>query len=285
MLARPPSGTLRQLAPAVLYYAVFFGVPLIILFVLSFWTQKGFERVPDLTLMNYQDGLTSRLFQLVFIRTATVGLVTASIVVPIAYVLSYLMRFMFERRGRLLLSLILISMFSGYLVRIYAWRTILGTEGLLNAALLQIGIISEPITVLIFSQWAVMITLVGLLLPLAVLPIWSSMTNVSRDHLEVAHDLGSTGFRLHRTVLLPMVLPGVSTAFAIAFVLAAGDFVVPAMVGGAQGGTMVGNLIANQFRGSGADWPLGAALAFLIMALLVAVYLVTTRVLRLVTRW
>src|SRR5690606_25978295 len=109
--------------------------------------------------------------------------------------------------------------------------------------------------------------------------------NVSHDHVEAARDLGSTGFRLHRTVLLPMVLPGEGTAFAIAFVLAAGDFVVPAMVGGARGGTMVGNLIANQFRGSGADWPLGAALAFLIMLLLVAVYLVCVRVLRLVTRW
>lgn len=285
MVTRLPAGSLRQLGPATTFYAVFFGIPLMILFVLSFWTQQGFERVPDLTLRNYLDGLTDRLYLQVFLRTILVGLVTSFIVVPLAYVMAYLMRFTFERRGQLLLTLVLISLFSGYLVRIYAWRTILGTGGLLNTALMHLGLIAEPITALIFSPWAVMITLIGLLLPLALLPIWSSMANVSRDHLEAARDLGANGWRLHRTVLLPMVLPGVSTAFAIAFVLAAGDFVVPAMVGGTSGGTLVGNLIANQFRGSGADWPLGAALAFMIMALLVFVYLISVRLLRSVARW
>lgn len=284
-MARLPAGSLRLLAPGAAFYAVFFGIPLAILFVLSFWIQQGFERVPDLTIQNYLEGLTNRLYLQVVLRTILVGLVSASIVVPIAYLMAYLMRFTFERRAQLLLSLILISLFSGYLVRIYAWRTILGTEGLLNTALMQLGIIAEPITALIFSPWAVMITLVGLLLPLALLPIWSSMANVSRDHLEAARDLGSSGARLHRTVLLPMVLPGVSTAFAIAFVLAAGDFVVPSMVGGTTGGTLVGNLVANQFRGSGADWPLGAALAFMIMALLVFVYLISVRLLRILSRW
>ncbi|MFN8518622.1 MAG: ABC transporter permease [Chloroflexota bacterium] len=284
-MSRGSTGAFRLLAPGAAFYAVFFGIPLLILFVLSFWVQQGFERVPDLTLQNYLEGLTNRLYLQVFLRTVLVGLVTASIVVPIAYLMAYLMRFTFERRGQLLLALVLISLFSGYLVRIYAWRTILGTEGLLNTALLELGIIAEPIRALIFSPLAVMITLVGLLLPLALLPIWSSMANVSRDHLEAARDLGSSGLRLHRTVLLPMVLPGVSTAFAIAFVLAAGDFVVPSMLGGTTGGTMVGNLIANQYRGSGADWPLGAALAFMIMALLVFVYLIGARLLRWVSRW
>ena len=263
---------------------MFFGIPLLILLVLSVWRQEGYTQVPDATLLNYLEGLTNRLYLTVLLRTVMVGIVTALVVVPIAYAMAYLMRFRFERWGNLLLGLVLISLFSGYLVRIYAWRTILGTEGLLNAALLQLGLIAEPITALIFSPWAVMITLVGLLLPLSLLPISSSMANVSRDHLEAARDLGSNGLRLHRTVLLPMVLPGVGTAFAIAFVLAAGDFVVPTMVGGASGGTMIGNLIANQFRGSSADWPLGAALSFLILALLVIVYLLVTRLLRWVSR-
>ena len=284
MTVRPPTGAWRQLAPATAFYLVFFGMPLLILLVLSFWRQEGFTQVPDATLGNYVGGLTNKLYVTVLLRTVLVALVTALIVVPIAYVMAYLMRFRFERRANLLLGLVLISLFSGYLVRIYAWRTILGTEGLLNTALLQLGLIAEPITALIFSPWAVMITLVGLLLPLALLPIFSSMSNVSRDHVEAARDLGSNGLRLHRTVLLPMVLPGVGTAFAIAFVLAAGDFVVPTMLGGASGGTMIGNLITNFFRSSSADWPLGAALSFVVLALLVIVYLVTTRLLRWVSR-
>lgn len=284
MNARPPAGAWRQLAPATAFYLVFFGIPMAILLVLSTWRQEGYSQVPDLTLASYVDALTNKLYVAVLLRTVMVGLVTTLIVVPIAYGLAFLMRFRFERRANLLLGLVLISLFSGYLVRIYAWRTILGTEGLLNAALLELGLISEPITALIFSPWAVMITLVGLLLPLALLPIWSSMTNVGRDHLEAARDLGSSGLRLHRTVILPMVLPGVGTAFAISFVLAAGDFVVPTMVGGAQGGTMIGNLITTFFRGSSADWPLGAALSLIVLGLLVLVYLLVTRLLRWVSR-
>ncbi len=285
MTPRLPAGAWRQLAPASAFYLVFFGIPLVILLVLSTWRQEGFSQVPDLTLASYLDALTNKLYVTVLLRTVLVGLVTALIVVPIAYALAFLMRFRFERHANLLLGVVLISLFSGYLVRIYAWRTILGTEGLLNGALMELGLIGEPITALIFSPWAVMITLVGLLLPLSLLPIWSSMSNVGRDHLEAARDLGSSGPRLHRTVLLPMVLPGVGTAFAIAFVLAAGDFVVPTMVGGVAGGTMAGNLIATFFRGASADWPLGAALSFLVLGLLVVVYLAVTRLLRWASRW
>jgi spermidine/putrescine transport system permease protein len=194
------------------------------------------------------------------------------------------MRFILGTRGRIVLDLVLISMFSGYLVRIYAWRTVLGKEGLLNAALLQLGVIAEPVTFLVYSNVATVITLVGMLIPLAVLPIWSSMSNVSRDHLEGASDLGATGLRLHRTVLVPMVLPGLSTAFAIAFILAAGDFVVPLLVGGTSG-ILAGNLVADQFRGLGADWPLGASIAVVVMVLMLAITLLVRRLTWLVTRW
>jgi spermidine/putrescine transport system permease protein len=279
-----PQAALRQLGPAALFYGLFFVLPLAILFVISFWTGSAFSLKPGFQLTNYVEGVTSGLYQAVLLRTLLVGILTACIVVPVAYVLSYLMRFVFSRRAQLILDLVLISMFSGYLVRIYAWRTILGKEGLLNAALLQLGLVREPLTFLIFSQWAVVITLVGILIPLAVLPIYSSMSNVSREHLEGARDLGSKGWHLHRTILIPMVLPGLSTAFAIAFILAVGDFVVPAMVGGTQG-LMIGNVVADQFKGIGSNWPLGAALAFVILVLVVAVYLAVTRLIRLATRW
>jgi spermidine/putrescine transport system permease protein len=273
----------RQLIPAAGFYGVFFVASLGVLLIYSFWTQVRYDVVPGFTLANYLDSLASPLVRAVILRTILVGFVTAAIVVPIAYGLAYLMRFVFTRRGRLLLDLILISMFSGYLVRIYAWRTILGREGLLNAALLEVGLIREPMTFLIFSNWSVMITLVGLLIPLAVLPIYSSMSNVTRDHLDVARDLGSRGLHLHRTILLPMVLPGVSVAFAISFILAAGDFVVPTMVGGTQG-LMVGNLVSDWFKGVAQDWPRGATLTFVVMGLSVAAYLATTRAIRGVTR-
>ena len=273
----------RLLLPGFSLYLIFFLIPLTILAVYSFWTQIDFKMNPGFTLEHYQAVFTTSLYRDVFLRTIIVATLTAIIVVPIAYILSYIMQFVFPHRATLLLNIILVSMFSGYLVRIYAWRTILGKEGLLNTALIHLRIITEPITFLIFSNWAIAITLVGLLIPLALLPIWSSMSNVSKDHLEVAGDLGSRGFQMHRTILIPMVLPGIGTAFALSFILAAGDFVVPTMVGGTNG-VMAGNLIADQFKGLAPNWPLGASLAISVLAILIAIQMGFMRLVREVTR-
>jgi spermidine/putrescine transport system permease protein len=274
----------RLIGPSALFFAAFLIGPLAILLAVSFWTMPAFQLIPGFTLLNYLRGTTSDLYSAILIRTVVLGFVTAALVVPIAYALAYLLRFVFTRRAQLILSLVLISMFSGYLVRIYAWRTILGREGLLNSALMQLGVIHEPLTFISYNQGVVVIILVGILIPLVLLPIYSSMANVGKDHLEVARDLGATTFRLHRTVVLPMVIPGVATGFTIAFILAAGDFVVPEMAGGAQS-IMIGNVIADQFKGVGSDWPFAASLAFIIIAATIPTYYIATRVLRLTTRW
>lgn len=284
----PPSrrvgASLRPLIPASAYYLLFFAAPMLCLFVLSFWRSQGFGVIPDFSLTNYAKIASSSIYHVLLLRTAIIGFVTAAIVVPMAFALSYLMRFVFERRGQFILQMTLLSLFSGYLVRIYAWRTILGRQGLLNSTLQWLGITTEPLEFLIYSNLATVITLTGLLLPLAVLPIYSSMANISREHLEVARDLGSKRAHLVRTILVPMALPGIRTGFAFAFLLAAGDFVAPSLVGGTQG-IMIGNVIADQFRGIGSNWPLGAALAFVTMAIVLIIYYVVLRVINWVTRW
>jgi spermidine/putrescine transport system permease protein len=277
-------GVPLMLAPVGGFYLLFFVIPMCSLFVLSFWRAQGFDIVPTFTLDSYEKIATSPLYRIILLRTIGVGLITAAITVPIAFALSYLMRFVFERRAQLILQLLLISLFSGYLVRIYAWRTILGKQGLLNSTFTWLGLIDAPIEFLIYSRFAVIVTLVGLLLPLAVLPIYSAMSNISRDHLEIASDLGSRRLYLVRTILIPMALPGVNTAFAFTFLLAAGDFVTPNLVGGSQG-IMIGNVIADQFRGTGANWPLGAALAFVTVCCVMLIVWAINRVIRWVTRW
>jgi spermidine/putrescine transport system permease protein len=277
-------GVALMLAPGSAFYLLFFGVPMLSLFVLSFWHAEGFDLIPTFSLENYGKIATSTLYQVILMRTIGVGLVTAAITVPIAFALSYLMRFVFERRAQIILQLLLISLFSGYLVRIYAWRTILGKQGLLNSTLGWLGLIDHPMDFLIFSKFAVIVTLVGLLLPLAVLPIYSAMSNISRDHLEIASDLGSRRFYLVRTILVPMAMPGITTSFAFTFLLAAGDFVTPNLVGGSQG-IMIGNVIADQFRGTGANWPLGAALAFVTVCCVMLIVAAINRVVRWVSRW
>ena len=274
----------RPLIPASVYGAVFFAVPMAGLLVLSFWRSQGFELIADFSLESYEKIATSPLYQALALRTVVIGLVTTAIVVPMAFALSYVMRFVLERRAQLILQLALVSLFSGYLVRIYAWRTILGKQGLLNSALEWLGIIDEPLEFLIYSNLATVITLTGLLLPLAVLPIYSAMANISPQHLEAARDLGSRRLHLIRTILVPMALPGIRSAFAFTFLLAAGDFVTPSLVGGTQG-MMIGNVIAEQFRGIGSNWPLGAALAFVTMGVVLAIYFAVMRAVRWAASW
>lgn len=270
--------------PAGLFYVLFFAVPMLCLLVLSFWRAKGFQLIPDITLDNYVKIFTSPLYRTLMLRTISVAFVTTLIVVPVAFALSYIMRFTLERRGQLILQIVLLSLFSGYLVRIYAWRTILGKQGLLNSTLQWLGVINEPLEFLIYSNIAVVITLSGLLLPLAVLPLYSAMLNVSRDYMEAARDLGASWGHMFRTVLLPMAMPGLRTAFAFAFLLSAGDFVTPSLVGGTQS-MLIGNIIADQFRGIGSNWPLGAAMAFVVVAVMLATYLAVVRLIVWVTRW
>lgn len=274
----------RPLVPASGFYVVFFAIPMLALFVLSFWRAEGFVMIPDFTLANYEKIATSSLYRVLMLRTISVGFITALVVVPIAFALSYVIRFVFESRGQFILQLVLLSLFSGYLVRIYAWRTILGKQGLINSTLQWLGLIDRPLEFLIYSNLAVVITLSGLLLPLAVLPIYSSMANISRDYLEAARDLGARGSTLIRTILVPMAMPGLRTAFAFAFLLAAGDFVTPTLVGGTQS-LLIGNVIADQFRGIGSNWPLGAALAFVTVSLVLALYFLIMRLIRWVTTW
>lgn len=274
----------RPLLPASLFYVVFFAVPMLALFVLSFWRANGFVLIPDLTFDNYEKIATSGLYRVLIIRTIMVGFITAAIVVPLAFAVSYVMRFVFETRGQIILQLILLSLFSGYLVRIYAWRTILGKQGLLNSTLQWLGLIDRPLEFLIYSNFAIVVTLTGLLLPLAVLPIYSAMSNISRDFLEAARDLGAPAHTLIRTILVPMALPGLRTAFAFAFLLAAGDFVTPTLVGGTQS-LLIGNVIADQFRGIGSNWPLGAALAFVTISIVLTLYFLVMRLVRWVTTW
>lgn len=281
---RPAIGPFAALVPASGFYALFFAVPVLALFVLSFWTAKGFVLIPGFTLENYEKILTSPLYRALMLRTIGVAFATTVIIVPVAFALAYCMRFVFERRGQLILQLILLSLFSGYLVRIYAWRTILGKQGLLNSTLQWMGVIDQPLEFLIYSNTAVVITLSGLLLPLAVLPLYSAMLNVPRDYLEAARDLGAGPAYTLRTVLLPMVMPGLSTAFAFAFLLSAGDFVTPSLVGGTQS-LLIGNVVADQFRGIGSNWPLGAAMAFVVVAIMLLSFLAVTKAIVRATRW
>lgn len=261
--------SITQLTPATLFLLVFLVVPIGVFLVYSFWQARDYQLVSDWTVGNYVDALTDPAYRKLFRNTIEIALLSASSTVVVAYAFAHTIRFRLTRYQEPLLFLVIVALFSGYLVRIYAWRTILGDHGIINEALRRSRIVEQPLSFLLYSRPAAIIVLVNFLLPLAVLPIYGALQNVKDDEIEAARDLGAGPFTAFRRVTLPLAWGGIFTAFSFCFIIAAGDYVTPQLVGGTSG-AMIGRTIASTFGVSFA-WPLGAALAFLMLAFVLAI--------------
>jgi spermidine/putrescine transport system permease protein len=271
--------TALQLLPGVGWFALLFVGPLLVLVLFSLFTYRAedFSYQATLTLDNYAAVVTSAAFQAVLVRTIQLALITTAVVVIVAFLFCYVITFTFPARRQTLYFLVLVTLFGSYLARIYAWRTILGVEGVINASLLGTGIIDQPIRAFLNNPLAVIVGLTNFLIPLAVLPIYSAMQNVSPRLLEAGRDLGAGRVELVRRIVLPLTMPGVRVAAAFTFIGAASDYATPTLLGGPTG-LMAGGAIVREFGGT-LNWPLGAALALTLIALLVAVIAVITALL------
>lgn len=274
--------TTLQFTPATGYFLAVFVAPVLLLVVYSFFSVRNFRPVPDLTLSNYVEAVTSPVFRSYFLRTFRIAAIVSGIVVLVSFPFTYAITFVFGRRRQLLYFLVLVSLFGGYLVRIYAWRNILGREGVLNQSLLWGGLIESPIGFFLNSQFAIVLALVNFLIPMGVLPLYSAMQNISGSLIEAARDLGSNRFTASMKIVLPLSMRGVRAALGFTFIAAAAEWVTPALLGG-TGDQMIGNQIAFQF-GGGLNWPLGAALAITLVASMIVILSVILALLRRVAR-
>jgi spermidine/putrescine transport system permease protein len=263
-----PHAWMLQLLPATLFLLVFLVGPVAVFFMYSFWTIEAYDLVPAWTLANYGEALADPIYRTLFAQTIATAASAAVVTTVIAYAFAHALRFHLRRYQEPLLFLVLVALFSGYLVRIYAWRTILGDEGVINTVLLALGVVSQPLSFLLFSRIATTITLVNFLVPLAVLPIYAALQNVRDEEIEAARDLGAGAAGAFWRVTLPLAWSGIFAAFALTFIIAAGDYVTPQLVGGTSGG-MIGRSIASTF-GTAFNWPLGAALSFLTLVFVLA---------------
>jgi spermidine/putrescine transport system permease protein len=275
-------GPLLQLAPVTAYYVVFFVVPLCVLVAYSFATFQNYDTVWSLTFENYSAVLKSTVFRNLFVRTVEYAAIVSAIVLLLAYPFAYALTFVFPRRRQLLYFIVLVSLFGGFLVRVYSWRTMLGEKGLLNEGLIAAGLIDQPVRLFLNSGTAIVIVMVNFLLPLGILPIYSAMQNVRPGLIEASRDLGSGRLHTVRRVILPLTMRGVAAAFAFTFIATAAEWVTPQLVGG-TGNQFVGNAITFQF-GTAINWPLGAALALTLIVAVVVLVGAVLGVARLVTR-
>lgn len=268
-------GDLRRLfllLPAAMVFAGLFLVPLAFFVVISFWQKKSFAMLPAFVFDNYQRVATNYGDVLLF--TLGLALVTAFICLVWGFFFAYAVRFRAGRFGDALIVVTLLTLFGGYLVKIYAWKSILGSEGIINGGLIWLGLIEQPITFLIYSPVAVVIALANFLLPFVILPVYAALRNVREVTIEAARDLGAGPWTIIRAIVLPQIRPGLIAGFVFAFLMAAGDYVTPMFLGGTSG-SMFGQFIAIEFS-TRFNWPVGAAMSLsLLLASLAVVAIVS----------
>ena len=249
--------------PAAAGMVVLLLAPVVTLLAYSILTAGLFTVSGPLTLDNYRDALESDLTWSLGKNALIVGLLVAAISVAIAIPVACWLRYHAGRWQMFVLFLIAVSMFASYLVRIYAWRTILGSHGILNSGLQEAGIIDRPSSLFIFNRAAIVIALVHIAVPYAVLVLFAGLRPLEPRYLEAARDLGGGALQRWRRVVLPLIAGPAISVFIFTFVLASAEFVTPQFLGGA-GDTMLGVQIQAQFTASG-NWGVGAALAFLML--------------------
>lgn len=249
------------IAPAGLFMAVFFVIPCGVLFAYSFGHTSYIDISFGTSLASYGKVIASPLFREIILRSIWVGGCVGLASVVLAFPLAYAITLgPLRRAGTLILLLVIVSLFTAYIVRIYAWRTLLGRNGAISQLLTGIGLADTPLEAFSYSKAAVIVTLTSILVPVAVLPLTSALSGVSAQCIEAARSLGATAFGAFVRVTIPLVSRGILSAFALTFVIAAGDFITPQLLGGPQA-QLAGNAIVSRF-GLSFDWPLGSAIAF-----------------------
>jgi spermidine/putrescine transport system permease protein len=201
--------------------------------------------------------------------------------VLLGYPLAYFVSFHADARKELLYQLVIVPLWVSYLVRGYAWKTILGSDGVLNGLLQYLHITRQPVEFLLYSPFAVILTLTHIYTPFTFLPIYASLEHVPRNLVEASHDLGAGPWATFRRVILPLSLPGVLAGATFAFVLTLGDFLAPLLVGGASG-IMISNIVVSLF-GAAYNWPLGAAISLCMLLLVMTLLFATERLERKLT--
>ena len=268
--------------PPLLWVTAFLLVPYALLFCYSFWSVSAQQTiVHNWNLQNYVQLLRNPTYLSVLIRSLRIAAAVTLLALLLGYPLAYFLSFHAAKRKDLLYQLVIIPLWASYLVRGYAWKTILGSDGVLNGLLQYLHITRHPVEFFLYSPFAVVLTLTHIYTPFTFLPIYASLEHVPRNLIEASHDLGASPWSTFQRVILPLSLPGVLAGATFAFVLTLGDFLAPLLVGGASG-IMISNIVVSLF-GAAYNWPLGAAISLCMLLLVMGLLFATERLERKLT--
>jgi len=262
------------IGPPGIYLLLIFLVPIGVMFIYSFRSGISGVAHDTFTLANYQSFLRNTNFQNLLWRSAIISVTIAGFSTLMAYPLAYYLVFKAGAKRVTLMTLLIVPTWTSYLLRIFSWKLILGSSGALNSLLLSLGWIEKASPILIYSQQAVIATLVYVWVPFVALPIFAALERIDKSLLEAATDLGCPKWEAFLRITLPLSLPGVLAGFFFALIPTLGEFVTPLLVGGVSG-SMYGNLIQDQFMRA-LNWPMGSVMSMaMLLAVLFLIFMLT----------
>lgn len=252
-------------------------VPYLIMLAISFYTRQFPFHVPDFQLGNYLALIQDSQYYDVLLRSLKIALAVSAVAFLLSYPLAYFLAFKVrsERLRLFIYIATIVPLWVSYLLRAYTWKTILGSEGILNSFLMWVGIIDEPSTVLLYNQGAMVVTMAYIFTPFMVMPIYASLEKIPSSLIEASKDLGAARLATFLRITLPLSMPGVLAGFTFTFGLSIGDFISPILVGGPYS-NMIANVVATQF-GMAMNWPLGSALGVVLLFIVLGVITASDR--------
>ncbi len=251
--------------PPLIWLLLFFLIPLLLMLLYSFRADmRGNILEPWQPTLGQYIKLTGTLsyWRLLGVSTLTAFLISF-VAVVLSYPVAYFLAFHARAQFGVYLVLLLVPFWTSYLLRVMAWKIMLGTEGVINSLLMYLNIIDQPLTALLYNRTAVIVTLIYVWIPFATLPILAALQRIDVSLFEAAADLGARPLRQFQRITLPLSLPGIFAAFFMVFIPTVGEYVTPLLVGGSSG-MLYGNIIQDFFT-KAANWPFGSAMSMVML--------------------
>jgi len=265
--------------PVIAWMAFFLAVPYVLLLLQSFWEAGLWSTLHIWNIQNYTavlfgKSLAGNIYLPVLIRSIENGMMVTVFATLIGFPVAYLLAFKLRKRRMLVYTLVIVPLWASYLLRAYAWKVILGNNGLLGSVLNHIGLGNSFLSNILYSRAAVVIALTHIFTPFMILSIYSVLERVPASLISASKDLGVGRLGTFFKIVLPLSLPGVIAGATFTLGLATGDFVAPILVGGPSN-SMIGNIIYSEFGATG-DYPLGSAIAFVLLAFIIVLVAIST---------
>ena len=261
------------LSPALAAVAFLLVVPVLFIIVYSFWLRSAAgAEIPGFYLDNWAEVFSDAFYRDILFSTLRIAAITTVLCALLGYVPAYFIAMSETRFKTLLLLLLILPFWISYIIRTMSWINILGASGGLNRMLIYLGLIAEPLQIL-YNEWTVILGLVHFLLPFMVLNVFVSLDGIDRNLLDASRSLGASEFQSFREVTRPLSLPGLAAGGLLCFVLSAGTYITPLVLGGPRD-AMFANLVFEAII-TQLNWPLGSALSIVLLVVLggiVAVY-------------